>query len=230
MLVIGTGKPTLLGLTQADALAEATRARIRAGGHGGWRAWQPCRSSHGRAVRVKRVSATGWRVQVLAAANTLDMEGFAFFLRGGTVLDRSTQPTNPDPSWITEDAWDNITELESQVRRRLPVRRRPDVRLGPTITRRSPGTRCSPGDVRATSGGLPAQGASIRSTRPVLKHCVVMVVGHTGCDRVKAPAVRAVGAPIGRSSRSRHRRMPCSQPACHATGTAERSVARGLRD
>lgn len=55
-------------------------------------------------------------MQVLAAANTLDMEGFAFFLRGGTVLDRSTQPANPDPAWITEDAWDNLTELEGQVR------------------------------------------------------------------------------------------------------------------
>lgn len=55
-------------------------------------------------------------MQVLAAANALDMEGFSFFLRGGTVLDRSTQPSNPDPAWITEDAWDNITELERQVR------------------------------------------------------------------------------------------------------------------
>lgn len=62
---------------------------------------------------------SGGRVQVLAAANTLDMEAFAFFLRGGTVLDRSTQPSNPDPAWITEDAWDNVTELESQVRPHL---------------------------------------------------------------------------------------------------------------
>ena len=53
--------------------------------------------------------------KVLVAASALNQGEFQFFLRGGTVLDRSAQPTNPEPLWISEAAWDNITEMEMHV-------------------------------------------------------------------------------------------------------------------
>jgi dynein heavy chain len=34
-----------------------------------------------------------------------------FFLKGVTVIDRSKQPPNPAPMWISEEAWDNVTGL-----------------------------------------------------------------------------------------------------------------------
>jgi len=37
---------------------------------------------------------------------------YAFFLRGGTVMDRELQPKNPCADWLDEPLWDNITELE----------------------------------------------------------------------------------------------------------------------
>jgi dynein heavy chain len=37
---------------------------------------------------------------------------WAFFLKGGQVLDRSTQAPKPPFDWITQASWDNITELE----------------------------------------------------------------------------------------------------------------------
>lgn len=33
-------------------------------------------------------------------------------LQGGRVLDRSQQPPNPCPGWISEEAWDNLASLE----------------------------------------------------------------------------------------------------------------------
>jgi hypothetical protein len=42
----------------------------------------------------------------------VNTEEWQFFLRGGQVLDRSLQPTNPATEWLSEEAWDNITELE----------------------------------------------------------------------------------------------------------------------
>ena len=40
-------------------------------------------------------------------------EEYQFFLKGGSVLDRSSQPANPAPSWLSEEAWDNVTELDN---------------------------------------------------------------------------------------------------------------------
>jgi len=36
---------------------------------------------------------------------------YNFFLKGGIVLNRDNQMSNPDPSWITTQMWDNITEM-----------------------------------------------------------------------------------------------------------------------
>ena len=38
-----------------------------------------------------------------------------FFLRGGQVLDRSTQPPKPPFDWISTSTWDHVTELEKQL-------------------------------------------------------------------------------------------------------------------
>jgi dynein heavy chain len=36
-----------------------------------------------------------------------------FFLKGGVVMNRDNQLSNPDQNWITQAMWDNITELEN---------------------------------------------------------------------------------------------------------------------
>ena len=38
---------------------------------------------------------------------------YSFCLRGGTVMDRSAQRSNPAAAWISEIAWDNITEADN---------------------------------------------------------------------------------------------------------------------
>ena len=54
-------------------------------------------------------------VRIQQNANQVNLAEWQFFLRGGMVLDRSIQPPNPAPDWISELAWDNIVELEQQV-------------------------------------------------------------------------------------------------------------------
>eukprot|EP00898_Chlorokybus_atmophyticus_P005400 jgi/Chlat1/5861/Chrsp4S06373 len=51
-------------------------------------------------------------VRILQSAGQINAEEWQFFLRGGTVLDKSQQPPNPATNWISEEAWDNITELD----------------------------------------------------------------------------------------------------------------------
>lgn len=52
-------------------------------------------------------------IRILQTANQVNNEEWQFLLKGGAVLDRSAQPPNPASSWISEEAWDNITELEN---------------------------------------------------------------------------------------------------------------------
>jgi len=54
-------------------------------------------------------------VRIQQNAKEVNESEWQFFLRGGTVLDRSDQPDNPAPDWISELAWDNVVELEQQV-------------------------------------------------------------------------------------------------------------------
>jgi dynein heavy chain len=54
-------------------------------------------------------------LKVMTAAARIDAAELAFFLRGGVVLDKASQPPNPT-EWLSPDAWDNLTELE-----RLPA-------------------------------------------------------------------------------------------------------------
>ena len=52
-------------------------------------------------------------IRILQTAKQVNNEEYQFFLKGGIVLDRSSQPANPGPAWISELAWDNIVELEN---------------------------------------------------------------------------------------------------------------------
>eukprot|EP01135_Chromosphaera_perkinsii_P000405 Nk52_evm52s78 gene=Nk52_evmTU52s78 len=51
-------------------------------------------------------------VKILQSSNRLNVEEYRFFLKGGQVLDKENQPSNPCKQWLTEAAWDNITELD----------------------------------------------------------------------------------------------------------------------
>ncbi|KAI8894261.1 dynein heavy chain and region D6 of dynein motor-domain-containing protein [Globomyces pollinis-pini] len=51
-------------------------------------------------------------VKIMEAGGKLNKQEYDFFLRGGQVLDKDAQPKNPCSEWLTEDAWDNLTELE----------------------------------------------------------------------------------------------------------------------
>jgi len=51
-------------------------------------------------------------VKIMQRGSKMNKEEYNFFLRGGTVLDRSSQSPNPAPEWINESNWDNISELE----------------------------------------------------------------------------------------------------------------------
>ncbi|KAL3846382.1 hypothetical protein ACJMK2_017380 [Sinanodonta woodiana] len=50
--------------------------------------------------------------KILEHAGKLNMDEYNFFLRGGVVLDRENQMDNPCSNWLSDVAWDNITELE----------------------------------------------------------------------------------------------------------------------
>jgi dynein heavy chain len=52
-------------------------------------------------------------VRILQSANQVNNEEWQYFLRGGQILDKSAQPKNPAPHWISEESWDNITELDN---------------------------------------------------------------------------------------------------------------------
>ncbi len=54
-------------------------------------------------------------IRILQTANQVNTEEWQFFLKGGSVLDRSQQAANPAPTWISEASWDNLTELEDQL-------------------------------------------------------------------------------------------------------------------
>ena len=51
-------------------------------------------------------------IKLQFAEGIISSDEWNFFLRGGQVLDRSTQLAKPPFDWITQQTWDNITELE----------------------------------------------------------------------------------------------------------------------
>lgn len=50
-------------------------------------------------------------VKILNAQGKIIPGEYAFLLRGGIVLDRENQPDKP-VSWLPDETWDNITELD----------------------------------------------------------------------------------------------------------------------
>lgn len=50
--------------------------------------------------------------RVLASSKQLNREEWSFFLSGGQVVNRTAQPPNVAPEWISEEAWDNVTSAE----------------------------------------------------------------------------------------------------------------------
>ena len=61
----------------------------------------------------KLLFALQMTVKIMEANGKLNKQEFDFFLRGGQVLDKDAQAPNPSAEWITEDTWDNLTELEN---------------------------------------------------------------------------------------------------------------------
>jgi len=53
--------------------------------------------------------------KIMQSTGVLDMKEYMFFLFGGVVVDRSLQPANPSPDWISQPCWDNIVELDSNL-------------------------------------------------------------------------------------------------------------------
>ncbi|XP_022235820.1 dynein heavy chain 2, axonemal-like [Limulus polyphemus] len=62
--------------------------------------------------RHKLLFAFHMCAKLLEASGKLNLEEYNFFLRGGIVLNHQEQMDNPSPHWLTELAWDNITELD----------------------------------------------------------------------------------------------------------------------
>ena len=50
--------------------------------------------------------------KILLGAKKMNPAEYDFFLRGGQVFDKASQPANPCSDWISETAWDHITELD----------------------------------------------------------------------------------------------------------------------
>jgi len=50
--------------------------------------------------------------KIMEASGKINMDEYNFFLRGGVVLDREEQMDNPCSTWLSDAAWDNITELD----------------------------------------------------------------------------------------------------------------------
>ncbi|KAG1668463.1 hypothetical protein FOA52_005236 [Chlamydomonas sp. UWO 241] len=70
-------------------------------------------TSRGLFERHKLLLSLQICVRILQTANQVNSEEWQYFFKGGAVLDRSSQPPNPAPTWISEEAWDNITELNN---------------------------------------------------------------------------------------------------------------------
>ena len=50
--------------------------------------------------------------KILLGAKKMNQAEHDFFLRGGQVFNKDEQPANPCADWISEAAWDNLTELD----------------------------------------------------------------------------------------------------------------------
>nr|CAD7568025.1 unnamed protein product [Timema californicum] len=51
-------------------------------------------------------------IKILEAQGKVNLVEYNFLLKGGVVLDREEQMDNPCAAWLSEEAWDNVTELD----------------------------------------------------------------------------------------------------------------------
>ncbi|EFO63728.1 Dynein heavy chain [Giardia lamblia P15] len=51
-------------------------------------------------------------VKILESYGRINMNEYAFLLKGGQVFDKSQQPPNPDPTWISGAMWDSLCILD----------------------------------------------------------------------------------------------------------------------
>ncbi|GIY61832.1 dynein heavy chain 2, axonemal, partial [Caerostris darwini] len=50
--------------------------------------------------------------RIMLLEGKLEKAEHDFFIKGGQVIDRSNQPPNPCSQWLSQESWDNITQLE----------------------------------------------------------------------------------------------------------------------
>jgi dynein heavy chain len=70
---------------------------------------QACRSLF---ERHKLLLALQMYVKLQLSEGKINFKEYDFFLRGGTIMDPKLRPPKPPQDWLTDQAWDNITELE----------------------------------------------------------------------------------------------------------------------
>lgn len=70
---------------------------------------QACRSLF---ERHKLLLSLQMYVKLQLAEGKINPREYDFFLRGGTVMDTKGRAPKPPQDWLTDQAWDNVTELE----------------------------------------------------------------------------------------------------------------------
>ncbi|CAG9464381.1 unnamed protein product [Pedinophyceae sp. YPF-701] len=69
-------------------------------------------TARGLFERHKLLLSLQMTARILANAKQINQDEWQALLRGASVMDRSSQPPNPAPHWISELAWDSVTTLE----------------------------------------------------------------------------------------------------------------------
>lgn len=51
-------------------------------------------------------------VKIMEFQGKINMDEYMFLLKGGSVFDKSQQPPNPAPEWVSANTWDNLCLLD----------------------------------------------------------------------------------------------------------------------
>lgn len=63
-------------------------------------------------TRHKVLLSLHMTAKILEAQGKINMEEYMFLLRGGQLFDKNNQPPNPNDTWVTTTAWDNLCVLD----------------------------------------------------------------------------------------------------------------------
>ncbi|KAH0571621.1 Dynein heavy chain [Spironucleus salmonicida] len=63
-------------------------------------------------TRHKVLLSLHMSAKILENQGKLNIQEYQFLLRGGQIFDKSQQPQNPSPDWISEQMWDNLCVLD----------------------------------------------------------------------------------------------------------------------